>query len=112
MMIRTVLFSFLILTLTSVGAAGDKLSIQVSPAVAFAPATLTIRTIVEADSGNHAVKISAESPDFYRSSEVGLAGEHAPRTTTFEFRGLPTGIYEIRAALLGAEGQQRAIEIG
>jgi len=65
--------------------------------------------MVEADPDNHAVRISAESPDFYRSSEVGLEGEDAPRTTTFEFRGLPTGTYEVRATLLGAGGRQRAI---
>ena len=40
---------------------------------------------------------------------MGLEGEDAPRTTTFEFRGLPTGTYEVRATLLGAGGQQRAI---
>src|SRR3954470_5794406 len=47
MNIRLVLFSVLILTFTSAGAAGDKLSMKVSPAIAFAPANLTIRTIVE-----------------------------------------------------------------
>jgi hypothetical protein len=109
MNIRLTLFAVVILALTSPGAAGERLSVKVSPTVAFAPANLTIRTMVEADSENHAVRISAESPDFYRSSEVGLEGEHAPRTTTFEFRGLPMGTYEIRATLLGASGSQRAL---
>jgi hypothetical protein len=109
MHIRLISFALVIFGFTAAGAAGDKLSVRVSPAVAFAPANLTIRTTVEADPDNHAVRISAESPDFYRSSEVGLEGEDAPRTTTFEFRGLPTGTYEVRATLLGAGGQQRAI---
>jgi hypothetical protein len=109
MNIRLILFSFVIFAFTSAGTAGEKLSVKVSPTVAFAPANLTVRAIVESDPGNHAVEISAESPDFYRSSELGLEGENAPRTTTFEFRGLPTGTYEVRAMLLGASGEQRAI---
>ena len=109
MNIRVVLFGFVIFAFTSAGAAGDKLSVKVSPAVAFAPANLTIRTIVETDPENHAVKIAAESPEFYRSSEITLEGDRAPRTTTFEFRGLPTGSYEIKATLLGPGGRQRAM---
>src|SRR5207249_10128857 len=82
MHIRLMSFALVIFGFTAAGAAGDKLSVRVSPTVAFAPANLTIRTMVEADPDNHAVRISAESPDFYRSSEVGLEGEDAPRTTT------------------------------
>jgi len=112
MMSRTVLFSLLIFAFTSLGAADQKIEnvkIQVSPAVAFAPANLTIRATVEASPDNRAVIISAESSAFYRSSEVGLDGEQAPRTTQFEFGGLPPGTYEVRATLLDASGQQRGV---
>jgi len=109
MNIRVVLFCFVIFACTSAGAAGDKFSVKVFPAVAFAPADLTIRTIVESDPENRAVRIAAESADFYRSSEIGLEGDRAPRTTTFEFRGLPTGTYEIQGTLLGPSGRQRAM---
>jgi hypothetical protein len=88
--------------------AGERMTMKVSPAIAFAPANLVVRTTVEADAGNRAIEIVAESPDFYRSSEMQLEGEKAARTTTFEFRSLPPGIYEVRAKLYGADGQARA----
>ncbi|HZP48639.1 MAG TPA: hypothetical protein VFB07_08895 [Vicinamibacterales bacterium] len=54
------------------------------------------------------MEIVAESEDFYRSSEIQLDGDSAPRTTQFEFRSLPPGTYEVRAVLYGAGGDARA----
>jgi len=88
--------------------AGERISVKVSPAVAFAPANLVVRAMIEADQDNRAVEIVAESADFYRSSQTELEGDKAPRTSTFEFRSLPPGTYEVRAMLLGAGGAQRA----
>jgi hypothetical protein len=88
--------------------ASEKLSIRVTPSVAFAPAHLVVRTTIEADHQNRAVEIIAEADAFYRSSEIQLDGEHAPRTTTFEFRSLPTGMYSVRAVLKGQGGHQLA----
>jgi hypothetical protein len=76
--------------------------------VAFAPANLNVRAMILADPDNRAVEIIAESDDFYRSSEIQLEGEQAARTTMFEFRSLPPGVYEVRANLVGANGQVRA----
>ena len=84
------------------------LAINVSPAVAFAPATLIVRARIEADSRNRAVEIVAESQDFYRASEMTLDGDKAPMTNVFELRSLPSGTYEIKATLLDAGGQARA----
>jgi len=88
--------------------AGEPITLKVSPAVAFAPANLVVRAVVEANDANRAIEIVAESTDFYRSSEMQLEGEKAARTTTFEFRSLPPGTYEVRAKLMGANGQPRA----
>ena len=85
--------------------AGERLSVKISPAVCFAPANLIVRAIVEADVRNRAIEIVAESDDFYRASEVQLDGENAPRTTTFEFRSLPSGSYEVTAILLDAQSK-------
>jgi hypothetical protein len=76
--------------------------------VAFAPANLIVRTRIEADAQNRAVEIVAESTEFYRSSEIQLDGENAPVTSTFEFRSLPPGTYEVKATLLGPGGAARA----
>jgi hypothetical protein len=86
----------------------DRLTIRVSPAVAFAPANLVVRASIAASADNRRVEIVAESEDFYRSSEIQLDGERAPRTTVFEFRSLPPGTYEVKAVLRGSGGDERA----
>jgi hypothetical protein len=108
MKLRAFLFGILMASTTLSVGAGERITMKVSPAVAFAPANLVVRTTIEADAENRAVEIVAESPDFYRSSEIQLEGDRAARTTTFEFRSLPPGTYEVRAKLFGADGQQRA----
>jgi hypothetical protein len=97
------------LTATLPLGAGERITMKVSPAVAFAPANLIVRAMIVADADNRAVEIVAESQDFYRSSEIQLEGEKAPRTNMFEFRSLPPGTYEVRANLRGANGQSRAM---
>ncbi len=86
----------------------DRLTLRVSPSVCFAPANLVVRAIIPADPDNRAVEISAESPDFYRSSEIQLDGDRAPRTSVFEFRSLPPGNYEVKATLRGSTGEELA----
>jgi len=88
--------------------AQERLALRVSPAVSFAPANLVVRVTVPSDADNRGIEIIAESQEFYRSSEVQLDGDRAPRTAMFEFRSLPPGTYEVRATLLGVEGQERA----
>jgi hypothetical protein len=89
--------------------AGQRLAMSVSPAVSFAPGNLVVRTMVEADAGNRAIEVVAESQDFYRSSEVALDGDRAARTTTFEFRSLPCGKYAVKATLTGSGGEPLGI---
>ena len=108
MKLRATLFGILMLITTLPMGAGERITVKVSPAVAFAPANLIVRTMIEADQDNRAVEIVAESADFYRSSQIQLEGDKAPRTTNFEFRSLPPGTYEVRALLIGTGGEQRA----
>jgi len=89
--------------------AADKLTVRVSPTVAFAPANLIVRAVVTQDAGNRAIAIIAESQDFYRRSEMELDGDKAPRTSVFEFRSLPSGSYQVSAVLIGQSGEQRAL---
>jgi hypothetical protein len=86
--------------------ANDRLALRVSPTVSFAPANLVVRATVEANPENRAIEIVAESDDFYRSSQMQLDGDRAPRTTLFEFRSLPTGSYQVRAILRGVSGKE------
>jgi hypothetical protein len=110
---RVMVYGACLLTLTGAPtnfvAANEPLSIRVSPAVAFAPANLIVRTRIDPDLYNRALEVVAESVGFYRSSTVQLEGNRAPKTTAFEFRSLPPGDYEVRAAVIGADGQPKAI---
>src|SRR5882672_9119342 len=108
MKVRAILFGVLLLTSTLPLGAGERMTLKVSPSVSFAPANLIVRTQIEADAQNRAVEIVAESPEFYRSSEIQLDGERAARTNTFEFRSLPPGTYEVKATLIGPGGSARA----
>jgi hypothetical protein len=106
---RAVLFGILMLAIALPLGAGERITLKVSPAVAFAPANLVVRATIPADADNRAVEIVAESDDFYRSSQIQLEGEKAAKTNTFEFRSLPPGLYEVRANLVGANGRARAV---
>ena len=106
---RPLLCGVLVLMMMPLGArGGDRLTMRITPAVAMAPADLIVRTTVEASSENRAIEIIAESNDFYRSSEMPLDGKNAPRTTQFEFRSLPGGVYTVVAVLKGANDEQLA----
>lgn len=109
MKVRGLLVIAVLFLLTLPAGAGDKLTMKVSPAIAFAPANLVVRAYVTADPDNRAISVVAESDDFYRSSEVQLDGDKAPRTNVFEFRSLPTGTYQVSAMLIGTNGQRALV---
>jgi hypothetical protein len=109
MKVRLYLFGILMVMMALPLGAGERLTIKVSPAISFAPANLNVRTMIEADAQNRMVEVVADSANFYRSSELQLEGDKAPRTTTFEFRSLPPGTYEVTVMLIGADGRQRAL---
>jgi hypothetical protein len=105
---RLLLLTILAVTVAPVRA-GERVDLHVTPWVAFAPADLRVRAMVAIDKDNRSLEIIAESESFYRSSEVDLAGEFAPRTTTFEFRSLPGGEYNVRAIVKGVNGRALAV---
>lgn len=77
---------------------------HVSPSVARAPALLTIRVTVEAAPENRSLQVVAESSDFYRSSQVQIDGVNAVPRNVFEFRNLPSGLYQVTGTLGGVHG--------
>lgn len=99
----------LIIAATTTGRATESISIRVSPAVAFAPAELLIRTTIAPDADNRAVEVIADSNEFYRSSQFQLEGDRAPKTTTVQFHSVPPGEYDVTAAVIGADGRPRAL---
>jgi hypothetical protein len=92
----------------SVGARSS-VDLHVSPTVATAPATLRIRATVAPNADNRAVAIIADSDYFFRSSELPLEGDNAPRNVDVEYRNLPAGTYDISGVVIGPRGKQLAI---
>jgi hypothetical protein len=88
---------------------GDAMRMQVSPSVARAPALLTVSVAVASASENRLLQVVAESPTFYRSSEIQVNGGRATPLNVFEFRNLPTGLYQITGVLVGAHGQRAMV---
>jgi hypothetical protein len=85
---------------------GDALRMKVFPAVQRAPAVLTIRISVEKADQNRWLHVTAESPTFYRSSEIQIDGERAAALNVFQFRDMPTGLYQVTSVLTGVDGRR------
>jgi hypothetical protein len=88
---------------------GEALQMKVSPAIQRAPAMLTVRVMVESSDDNRLLQVVAESPTFYRSSEVQIDGANSSPLRVFQFRGLPTGRYEVTGVLVGTQGRRAMI---
>jgi len=88
---------------------GEPLKLAVTPTHSFAPATMRIRASVEPRAENRKLAIVADGADFYRSSEIQLDGDQAPKTVELQFSNLPGGDYQVSAVLIDALGRQRAI---
>ena len=85
--------------------AGPRVTIRVSPAMAFAPAVLTVRTTIEPSDNNRMLVIEIDSSTYSRTSEIPLDGKNASPTNVIELREVPTGLYEVRAVLVGPSGK-------
>lgn len=84
------------------------LVLAVSPVIAFEPSYLRVRASVASSDDNRFIEIIAESDVYYRSSEIQLDGNRAPRTTLVEFRDLPAGTYSVSAIVKGTAGKALA----
>src|SRR5262245_50252590 len=103
----TPLACFVVVGLTAANA-DECLSMKVSPRQALAPVNLRVSVRVEPNADNRALTIVAESPDFYRSSQIQLEGDRAPKTFSIEYPNVPRGEYEVTTMLVDATGRERA----
>ncbi len=113
---RSALFLFLVLFMvTSLAGVAPLLfavraaevRIDVWPHAALAPADLRVQVRIERDSENRKIVVTADSADYFTSSEVQLDGEESPRVQVVVFRGLPAGSYDLRGVLIGQSGRVR-----
>jgi hypothetical protein len=88
--------------------ASQPVRVRVSPQIAMAPADVIVYVTVEPSADNRLLKVSAESGDFFRSSELSLEGEGSARISILHFRELPAGEYDVTADVIGPAGKRRA----
>ena len=79
-------------------------AIKVTPAVALAPAYLSIRITIESNAENRGLEVVTESRDFFSSSQIQLDGERAPRISVVNLEHMPAGMYEVTGILIGPRG--------
>lgn len=87
-----------------VASGGERLSIRVTPALAFEPARLTIRTIIEPTEDARRLSVEVDSGSFSTVSEIPLEGKSSPRVNVIQLKNVPSGVYEVRAVLMGPTG--------
>jgi hypothetical protein len=95
-----------LLSVPVAGAPSANLQVRVSPKAAMEPAAVLIRATAERSPDNRLLEVAIQSPTYYRSSQVTVDGERAPRIFEFRYTGLPAGAYEISATLVSASGQR------
>lgn len=100
--------SFFVLTSVTRSDANECMSMQVSPRQALAPVNLRVSVRVEPDAENRVLTIVADSQEFYRSSQIQLEGDRAPKTFTIEYPHVPGGQYEVTSVLFNSRGRERA----
>jgi hypothetical protein len=86
----------------------EPLKLAVSPAQSFAPGNVMIRARIEPNAENRTLTIVTDGPDFYRSSDIPLNGDQAPKTVELRVADLPGGEYDVYAFLSDASGHRRA----
>ena len=89
--------------------AGEMITMAVSPRQSIGPTNITVRVRLEPNADNRSLEIVADSGEFYRSSQIQLAGERAERMVVVEFRGVPSGEYQISGVLFNSVAQSRAM---
>jgi hypothetical protein len=77
----------------------------------MAPATIRVRLVVEPSADNRALNVIADSGGYYRSSEIQLDGDRAPRLLVVEFPSLPGGSYTVQGMLTDSSGRKSASAI-
>jgi hypothetical protein len=100
--------SFFVVTAVAKSDANECMSMKVSPRQALAPVNLRVSVRVEPNAENRILTIVADSPQFYRSSQIPLEGDRAPKMFTIEYPNVPGGQYEVTSVLLNTIGRERA----
>lgn len=99
----------LMLLVASPAAAGDDLSLRVTPQFCRAPCPLTMVVGLDPHADDRALLFEADSGGFFRSSQIQLDGDDEPSIHRLRFDNLPAGVYEIRVTLTRNDGVEARV---
>jgi hypothetical protein len=95
--------AFLLFAVATLDSAAS-VKMEVSPVISRAPAVLRVRITLNPMPDDRMLHVVAESPTYYRASEIQLEGENSQAMNVFEFRDLPTGMYHLTAVVHDGHG--------
>ena len=95
---------FAVLVFTPHLQGNQRLAIRVSPIVSMAPAALTVRAVIEPSDENRRLNVTVDSDGYSTSSDIPLEGRSSARLSVIELKDVPSGLYEVRAVLMGPQG--------
>jgi hypothetical protein len=72
------------------------IALRVTPAISFAPATLTIQVRVHPEPSDRQVQVIVDGENFSRLSKWTIDPPHCPTLFSYPLKDLPAGIYEVR----------------
>jgi len=76
--------------------ATERLRVHASPS---SSSDVIVYVGIERNAENRMLRVTAESEQFFRSSEIQVNGEASPRANVFIFRQLPSGWYDVTVQL-------------
>jgi lysozyme family protein len=82
----------------------EPVTVQASPAVALAPATVRVRITVERDARNRELLVTFDGPQHSESFVEQLDGDAAARTRERHLKNLPGGVYALHACVRRSDG--------
>jgi len=109
-MVKSALVLVFLLSVAGVLNGSETLSMKVTPPISLEPAALTVSVTIERDADNRALQIVAESPDYYRSSQIPLDGQNAPRVNVIQLKSVPAGLYEVTGVLVRTQGRRSVVQ--
>jgi hypothetical protein len=93
---------------SGVVASQNGIDVRVSPAVAMAPAYVRALVTIPREASNRLLRVSLDSGDFYRSSDLPLEGAQAAFSHQLTWRSVPSGLYVVTAELY-ASGELKEV---
>ena len=101
----TVLFSIVAVPMARGEAA---IAVRVTPNTCHEGCSVRVTVRIEPDTQNRVLIIEADSPAYFRASEIQLGGESAPLLHTLMLRSPPAEHYIVRATVVRANGSTQS----